>query len=230
MKTSNKIFITFLIFLLVGITSLYIGSKYYGNLYDDPANFVKQEKPLPPFSVVVAEPSTIFSLKSEKENKITQTYLKNTLPDIGSCLVRNDTLFISSIQLKKGQVRHTSNLTYISCVKVKSIIIKENSNVRMEKFQADTLSVIMNKSNLHFRFENIASARINAISSIVVLEGKNLKKIDLQLDEQTTINIETREGVQSISGSIKNKSYVDFSLNGKMSLDIDKSSRVYLKN
>ena len=100
----------------------------------------------------------------------------------------------------------------------------------MEKFQADTLSVIMNKSNLHFRFENIASARINAISSIVVLEGKNLKKIDLQLDEQTTINIETREGVQSISGSIKNKSYVDFSLNGKMSLDIDKSSRVYLKN
>ena len=99
----------------------------------------------------------------------------------------------------------------------------------MEKFQADTLSVIMNKSNLDWHFGQIASARINAISSIIVLEGINLKKIDLQLDK-STINIKTREGIKSISGSLKNKSYVDFSLDGKMSIDIDKSSRVYLKN
>ncbi len=48
MKTSNKIFISFLIFLLSGIIALYLGSKYYTSYYDT-SKWVSQENRFPLF-------------------------------------------------------------------------------------------------------------------------------------------------------------------------------------
>ena len=67
MKTSNIIFISFLIFLFGGITLLFIGSKYYE--LEENLISVSQEKPLAPFSVVVAEPGANFSLKMARKIK-----------------------------------------------------------------------------------------------------------------------------------------------------------------
>lgn len=226
MTTSNKIFISFLIFLLSGITALYLGSKYYHDI-DDKIDFAIQEKKTAPFSVVVAEPGSILVLKNSRGFSISQEYKKDAVSNLTSFVVRNDTLYMLASKLKIQDKWFT--VPEVFCKNVKSIIAKEKAIVTLDKFHADTLSVAMDASRLEWHFGQIAYTRINAISSTVVLEGINLKKIDLQMDK-TTFNIKTKKGIQSISGSLKNKSYVDFSLDGKMSLEVDKSSRVYLKN
>lgn len=223
MKTSNKIFISFLIFIFTGITALYIGSKYYGNLYNDRTNFVDKKTMLSPFSVIVAESGAVFHLYSGKENEITQSHLKGTVPDFGSFVVRNDTLFIASVKLKKGQVKLTSNLTNVSCVKVKSIITKDYSKVRMEKFQADTLSVTMNKSNLDWRFGNITHLSIQAKDSEIYLEGEKLGKLAIKLDK-TRINTYIKKRIDVLSGSLINASDLRFSMSGTVTLDADQTS------
>lgn len=223
MKTSNIILISFLIFLFSGIIALYLGSKYYANPNNNPANFVDQKTILSPFSVVVAEPGAIFYLSSGKENKITQSYLQGTVPDIGSFLVRNDTLFITLVKLKKGQVRHTSNLTHISCINVKSIVTKEYSEVRMEKFKADTLSVIMIKSNLDWRFEKSTHLSIEAKDSNVYLEGDKLGKLDVKLDK-TRINTSIKKRTDTLSGSLINASDLRFTMSNIVNLVGDQTS------
>lgn len=222
MKTSNKIFISFLIFLFSGIIALYIGSKYYAEEYDTD-DFVHQEKLLPAFSVVVAEPGAAFCLNNGKENKITHTYLKGSVPDIGSFAVRNDTLFMSMVKLKKGQVRHTSNVTYVSCVNVKSIVSKENSDIRLDKFEADTLDVSMNKSRLNWEFGNIISLQIQAKDSDIYLYGKKIEKTKIQLDK-TQLRIDTKTRINELSGILINNSEGFFSHSAKIHLDTDRTS------
>jgi hypothetical protein len=218
MKTSNKIFISFLIFLFSGIIALYIGSKYYGN-YNNPTNFVDKKTMLSPFSVVVAEEDADFYLNSGKENSITHSHLKGTLPNTDFFQVRNDTLFISSVKLKKGQVV----LPLISCVKVKSIITKENSFVRMEKFQADTLNITMKKSQLDWRFDKVAFVSLQAKDSDIYLEGEKLEKLVVKLDK-TKLNAPIKKRVENLSGSLKNTSDCTFYLSNKIILDVDKTS------
>lgn len=227
MKTSNKIFISFLIFLSVGIVSLYIGSKYYKYYYDDAANFADQKTVLSSFSVVVAEPDAIFYLKSGKQNEIIQKYRKESVPNFAPFVVRNDTLFISSVEQYQTKGGYDRIIPEVFCVNVKSIMTKENSNVRMEKFQIDSLDITMNKSRLDWRFENVAYLSIQAKDSDINLDGENLEKLMIQMDK-TELRAASKKGLNSFSGSIKNNSYIDFPINGKMNIDIDKSSRLYL--
>ncbi len=222
MTTSNKIFISFLIFLLSGITALYLGSKYYTGIYDK-SNYADQKTLLSPFSVVVAEPDALFNLNRGKENKITNIYLKGTVSDIGSFLVRNDTLFISSIQLKKDQVRHTSNSTNVSCVNVKSIIIKEKADVRIGGFQTDTLNITMNKSRLHWNFDSISFVSIQAKDSDIYLNGKKLKNLAVKLDK-TNITVYATERIDKLSGSLKDGCLGNFAECNSIRLDADKTS------
>ncbi len=226
MKTSNIIITSFLIFLFSGIILLYMGSKYY----DNPTNFLSEEKPLSSFSVVVAEPGTIFNLKSGKENKAHQLYLKGTVPNITSFEVRNDTLFISSKELKKDEVIHTKNVTEVFCINTKSIVAKENSVIRLLGLQADTLNLAIRKSHLEWRgFTKVALLYVEGQDSYVFLEGKKLDKIDVKLDK-TQLNIDSKKNVKSISGKIKNTSTFDCPSSMVVNLESDKSSRIYLAN
>lgn len=229
MKTSNIIISSFLIFLFGGIILLYIGSKYY-KTYDDPSNYLSEEKPLSSFSVVVAEPEAIFNLTIGKENKIHQLYLKGTVPNISSYAVRNDTLFITSKEPKKGEVKHTKNLTEVFCIGVKSIVAKENSDVRLLGLQADTLNITAKKSRLEWRgFEKVAFLSVEGQNSDIYLDGKKLDKIDIKL-YKTQLNIDAKENVKSISGNLKNTSTFDCPSGIKVNLEADKSSKIYLAN
>lgn len=223
MKTSNKIVIFFLIFLFSGITALYVGSKYYANPNSNPVNFVVKKTKLSPFSVVVAEPRAVFYLNTGKENEITQSHLKDSLPDFGSFLVSNDTLFIASAKLKKNKDRFRSNLIHISCRNVKSIITKEYSEVKMEKFQADTLSVIMNRSNLDWRFGKISHLTIQAKGSDIYLEGEKLGKLVIKLDK-TRINTSIKKRTETLSGSLINGSDLRFTMSNIVNLIGDQTS------
>lgn len=222
MKTSNKIFISFLIFLFGGITLLFIGSKYYKG-YDDKSNFAIQEKPLISFSVVVAEPGANFTLKTGKKNKIIQTHRKGTVANFPAYTVRNDTLFVASAKQIQGLPKNYRIGSEICCVKVKSIITKENSDVMMYKFQADTLNFIMNKSRLNWNFDNVSFVSIQAKDSDIYLGGKKLKKLTVKLDK-TKISAFTKTRINNLSGSLKNSSDADFSHSNSIHLDLDKTS------
>lgn len=228
MKTSNKIFISFLIFLFGGITLLFIVSKYYkGGTFE--TNLAKLEKPLTPFSVVVAEPGANFVLKNGKQNKIIQNYLKDVAPNFAPYIVRNDTLFVYAVKQVHSNKQEQWKGGYfiivpeIFCGNIKSITTKKNSEVRMEDFQADTLSITMNKSRLDCRFVNISSISIQAKDSDIYLNGKNLEKLTVKLDK-TKLRAVTIKRMNYLSGSLKNDSGADFSLSYNIHLDADKTS------
>lgn len=221
MKTSNKILLSFLIFLFSGIILLYAGSKYYSDFYNT-KDLEHQEKPLSPFSVIVAEPGAIFSLKNGKENIISHTYKKGTVPNIDYA-VRNDTLFITSIKSKEDQVKHTSNTTNIYCTNIKSIVAKENSDINLDKFETDSLAIKMNKSRLNWKFDKLISLSVQAKDSDIYLHGKNLEKANVQLDK-TQLRIATKTRINKISGILTNDSDSELSYTNHVHIDTDQTS------
>lgn len=222
MKTSNKIFISFLIFLFSGIITLYLGSKCFSDYYGS-TNFKTQEKPLAPFSVVVAEPDANFDLISGNKNKIIQAYRKGTVADFPALTVKNDTLFVSSVKQIPGLPKNYRVVPEISCVKLKSIITKENTYIMIRKFQADTLNITMNKSQLDWRFDKVAFVSLQAKDSDIYLEGEKLEKLVVKLDK-TKLNAPIKKRIENLSGSIKNTSDCTFYLSNKINLDVDKTS------
>ncbi|WP_163407700.1 hypothetical protein [Flavobacterium ajazii] len=227
MKTSNIIISSFLIFLFGGILLLYIGSKYYKS-YDDPAYFLGEEKPLYPFSVVVAEPGAVFHLVNGKENKIHQLYLPGTVPNIKSFKVRNDTLFVVSEEPKKGRLKHTRNVTEIVCTHIKSVVAKENSDIRIMKFRTDTLNIITDKSKLDWRFDKAMYALIQSKESSIHLDG-DLESANLKLDK-TALYVNSKQAIKDVSGFLINDSFFDVAINGKIRLDVDKTSSMYFRD
>ena len=223
MKTSNAILLSFLIFIFAGITLIFITSKYCKGYYDE-SNYTTQEKPIPSFSVIVAEPSASFTLQNGKINTITIRHRKDTVAHFAPFTVRNDTLFISSD--KKGKFNENRQMITptIFCKNVKQIVAKEKANVNMQEFKTDTLGITMNKAILNWwGIDQVDFVCLNTKSSNVNFTIKNLKKIDFQLDE-TALSITNETGIKSVSGSLKNKSSADFFMDGKVNLDIDKSS------
>jgi len=221
MKTSNKILLSFLIFIFSGIILLYAGSKYFTEFYNT-KDLTHQKKPLLPFSVIVAEPGAIFSIKNGKENFISHTYKKGTVPNIDYA-VRNDTLFITFVKPKQDQVKQTNNLTYIYCTNIKSIIAKENSDIYLDKFETDSLSIKMNKSKLNWGFDKLISLRVQAKDADIYLHGKNLEKANIQLDK-TQLRIATQTRINKISGILTNDSDSELSYTNHVHIDTDQTS------
>lgn len=222
MKTSNIIFLSFLIFLFGGITLLFIGSKYYKGV-DDKANFANQEKIVAPFSVVVAEPGAIFYLKNGKECKVSQSYKKDAVSNFAPFVVRNDTLFMYSVKKEQSKEPYLIIAPEVFCVNVKSIVAKENSDVHLEKFETDTLDISMNKSRLDWRFDKVTYVSIQAKDSNIYLDGENLENLAVKLDK-TKLRAAAKIRIDKLSGSLKNDSGGDFSLSNSVHLDADKTS------
>lgn len=225
MKTSNIIIFSFLIFLFGGITLLYIGSKCYADHPED--DFANKEKIVAPFSVVVAEQGAIFHLNNGNEYKVSQNYKKDEVPNFAPFVVRNDTLFMFAIKGEpiKGD---WSIVPEVFCKKVKYIIGKENSNINMSSYEADSLFVDINKTELLWEYDKAVFVSLNAKNSSVYLMG-DLGKIDLQLDK-TKLDITSEKNIESISGSLKNSSDLNCSVNGRINLEVDKSSKMQLGN
>lgn len=232
MKTSNKIFISFLIFLFSGITLLFIGSKYYK---DDEDNFLKLEKPLSSFTVVVAEPGAFFYLKSGKQNKIIQNYLKESVPNFAPYEIRNDTLFVYSDKKENSNKQEQSKGGYfvivpeIFCKNVKSIVAKEKARINLKEFKTDTLSITMNAAELNWWFDTTTFVSIQGKDSNIYLEGEYLENLTVQLDK-TKLNTPIKKRMNNLSGSLKNGSECGFSFGYSIHLDADKTSNYTFYN
>lgn len=223
MKTSNAIFLSFLIFLFGGIILLYLGAKYCKD-YNDKDNFVFQEKALPTFSVVVAEAGASFSLKSGKMNKIKQGYRKGKVSRFDPFVVRNDTLFISSVEHAHTKENAHWIDSEVFCVNIKSIVAKEKSYVNMTKFQTDTLNILMKKSKLDwFGFEKVAFVSVEAKDSHIYIAGEKLGKIVVKLDK-TELRTPVKKRIDYLSGSLKNDSKCTFCMSNSFNLTTDETS------
>lgn len=226
MKPSNIILLSFLIFLFGGITLLCFGSRYYNEKHDK-SNFAIQEKKTAAFSVVVAEPGAYLVLKNGKDFKVSQSYMKDAVPDFASFVVRNDTLFMSAVKSKiEGK---WFIVPEVYCKNVKIIIAKEKANVNLKNYEVDSLFVSLNKSDFFWDFKKTAVLSIAAKNSYLHLEGDNLEKINLQLDK-TELQINSKQNIKELAGSLINDSYINCPIDGKMSLSVDKSSKIYLGN
>lgn len=228
MKTSNYIFLSYLIFLFSGILLLFIGAKYYERV-DNVDNFLSQEKPLDTFSVVVAEAGSNFVLKTGAQNKISQRYLKELVPNFAPFAVRNDTLFVYAIKKYQQNIQEQSKggsfiiVPEIFCKIVKSIVVKEKSEVRLNEFHADSLSINLNKAQLNANFKKITSVFIQAKDSDIYLEGEYLENLSMKLDK-TKLNVPLQNRIFSLSGSLKNNSKADITLSSIINLNVDKTS------
>lgn len=231
MKTSNKIVIAFIIFLFSGIIALYIGSKYYVEYYDT-HNFVEQVKPLPPFSVVVAEPDAQIHLRNGCEKKIVQSFFKTAQPRFAPFVVRNDTLFVFAVQRDRNKLPRAQFMVNVFCKDVKRFVFKENSLVFLSSYQVDSLFVKMNDAELACQNNNSNYIKLIAKNSRINFDCEKLNVMVVELDK-SQLELKSKNKINSISGTVKNDSDVKFSMDGKLNLDVDKSSylqMVDLKN
>lgn len=223
MKTSNILFISFLIFMFGGIIFLCVGSKYYVE-----EKFSVSANKTAPFSVVVAEPGACLFLKNGKEFSVSQSYKKDIFPDFAPFEVRNDTLFVSAVKSRKDGEWFI--VPEIYCKNVKSIIAKEKTNVNLKNYQVDSLSVNLDQSEFNWAYTNYKSAYLNIESkkSYLYINGE-IEKISLKLDK-TTVSINSSKGTKELSGSLINDSEFQGPVEGKVNLGVDKSSRMYFRN
>lgn len=221
MKTSNILFISFLIFLFGGIIFLCIGSKYYVE-----EKFSVSANKTAPFSVVVAEPGAYLVLKNGREFSVSQSYRKDIVPDFAPFEVKNDTLFMSAVKSRKDGEWFI--VPQIYCKNVKSIIAKENSNINLDNYQVDSLSVTLDQSYFHWDYNKPAYLKINAKNSHLNLNGEYIETINLQFDK-TTLYMDSKKATKEISGSLSNDSEFQGTIDGKVSLEVDKSSRTYIR-
>lgn len=229
MKTSNAIFLSFLIFLFGGIILLFISAKYFTN-NSNKDSIITQEKSLKSFSVVVAEPGAIFNLKTGKENEMSQRFRKESVPNFPSFLVRNDTLFVYALENKlsfeEKQFKRENFIIGpdIFCKNVKSIVAKEKAEVYMTEFEMDSLNINVNSARLYWDFGKVSSVSIQAKDSDINLRGNKLDKLLFQLDK-TKQQVDVKERIDNLSGSLKNNSDCFFSMSKSIKLDADQTSR-----
>lgn len=223
MKTSNKIFLSFLILLFSGIIALYVGSKYY---YEN-LKFLIKVKKTASFSVVVAEPGAVLVLKNGNEFKVSQSYKKGSVPDFAAFEVRNDTLFMSAVQSKTDGKWFIVPEVY--CKNVKSIIAKEKTNVNLKGYQTDSLCIKLYKSDFFWTLKKTNFVSINATDSYLHLYEGNIHKMNVDLDK-TVLSLQSKNKTIEIFGRIYNNSQVNGSDIEKISLKIDKSSNLNIIN
>lgn len=222
MKTSNILFISFLIFLFGGIIFLCVGSKYYGEEI-----LSVSAKKTAPFSVVVAESGAFLVLKNGREFSVSQSYKKDIVPDFAPFEVRNDTLFVSAVKSRKEGEWFV--IPEIYCKNVKFIFAKEKANINLRNYQVDSLSINLDKSDFFWDFNTPAFVNIKAKNSYLRFDGDNIQKINLQFDK-TILYMDSKKATKEISGSLINDSDFNGNIDGKVSLKVDKSSRMYFRN
>lgn len=228
MKTSNKIFLSFLIFLFSGIIALYLGSKYYLSDYDT-TKFISQEKSLPPFSVIVSETNTSITIENSLKRKLKQICFKESKPKFASFEVRNDTLFVKAAMIDPNKLPATSFAVVISCDNVNHFIAKDRSQVNFTNYQVDSLFVKMDNTDLIYKDNNSKYIKMIARNSRANFTCTKLKSMILKL-ENTELDVTSKMGGNNIFGTIKKNSNVQLFLAGNIKVEVDQSSRLNIFN
>jgi hypothetical protein len=135
MKTSNIIIIAFFVFVLAGMLTLFIYTEKHENKLD--VGFVTETIDLPSFSVIVAEPtSKLFTVESGKSNKLIINKLKKEKNEASPYVIDNDTLRI----VEQYNPVNPERSFIIQCTDVHTIIARQDNDIRLCGFDADSLT------------------------------------------------------------------------------------------
>lgn len=226
MKTSNYITISYFTFLFIGIFVLFTAAKIH-SLNEPKVIWTWQEKPISPFSVVVAEPGAEVNVKYEQNPRIGLSLQKGD-----SCIyppfeIRNDTLFVHPYV---GNVKLRS--VFVLGTGIKTVLGKENSTIWIKQFEGDTLVVKLNDAKLQFfpdRFNfKKFSCIISANRSNVDMGSVNFDQLDVNLN-QTQMNTNSIK-VSKFSGVLKDHSILLLSDLKRINIESDSTSTCRLRN
>lgn len=225
MKTSTILLLAFLTLLFALITNIFFSS----NKRINNTNFSNKEATLPSFSVIVAEPQSFFLVQNGRKNKIVQSYRKETAPNFAPFVVRNDTLFISAMN-QKLQEKEYFILPVVSCVQLKSIVGKKDSEIRMDGFKSDSLQITMNNGRFDAWKSNFNAVSLQAVDSYIGFGGPKIESLKFEI-QKSTLDLTINKTMTSLSGSLKNKSEGNFSItSARVNLSSDKTSTYHIDN
>ncbi|HZL10475.1 MAG TPA: hypothetical protein VFC65_10785 [Prolixibacteraceae bacterium] len=221
MKTSNYILISFFVFLFGGVFLLFISAKYIPHLYND-QEYSTLEKPLDPFSVLIAKPGSKIRLRPGETLKMSLFYPKSDSCTLPPFTVRNDTLFVSSYpdNMKQREVN-------VYCNSLKSIQEEKRSEVWIEQqFHSDSLLVKLDQSKFSYYSEKNSPIKASLIfiadQSNIFIGGAKFNKLEIQASS-TKIN-GWNGSFGSLSGTLKNHSELSISRSNKINLEADSTS------
>ena len=214
MKTSNYIIIAFFTFLFGSVLMLFVAAKFQPK-----DQLISVNKALEPFSVVIAEPGAGFTLKFG-DPKIFSFSSKDScfLPKFD---VHNDTLIIfpyTDKNIKQDIEIFGRNIHEIQG--------KENSQITVQGGSGNSLSINLNKAMFSY-YENTSGVKgsivkLFARESDVKINSASFGKLEVQLI-QTKIDA-WNNSIESISGTIKNKSQVYARVLKNINLEADSTS------
>lgn len=218
MKTSNYITLAFFTFLFGGIFVLFVGARIQ---YDGPnrAEMISKEKSIEPFSVVVAESGTVFTLKIGDPKIVSSSYADTCF--LPRYEVRNDTLILFPFTDGK-----TNQHLEVYCKSIHEIQGKENSDIRMHGVQDSSLLVSLDKARFSYNHDQNSrlgsTVKLQASSSTVDIHSASFGRLDVQLN-QTNVRA-WDNSIESISGTMKNNSEINIQVLKSINLEADSTS------
>lgn len=212
MKTSNYILSAFFTLLFGGILVLFVAAKFHVNT----TKLISKEKPIASFSVVVAESGSEFTLKAG-DFKIVSLSMQDTCypPRIE---IHNDTLTV--FPYSNGEIKQNVE---IYCNNIQAIQGKENSNISIQSYLNNILSVHLTKSSLSYSQDpndkKCPILKLTADESYVHLFNARFEKLEMMLDNS---KIEAwNNSIDSIFGALKNKSEIYAKVLKNINIDSD---------
>ena len=220
MKTSSYITISYFTFLFIGIFVLFTAAKIH-SLNEPKVIWTWQEKPLSPFSVVVAEPGAEFSVQYDQSSRIGLSLQKGDTCSFPHFEILNDTIFVNSFNEK---VKQQSVIVFGP--RIKTIQGKENSTIWLKQFGSDTLVVKLNKATFkHFpdnSQHNQFSLTLFAIESKIQLGTALIQTMELHLSKTEMTGQGT--SVSNLTGDLNDHSTLSIGQMRKINLETDSTS------
>jgi len=226
MKTSQYILLSFLGFVFAATLVLYADSKNGKkvNVFGETISETRLEA----FSVIVAEKKANITIKNDAVNSMSARLFETdkvfSLPEYK---IINDTLFVS----KSGY----NAKTIIKCHAVKTIIGRNNSNIQLDNYKTDSLSIHLDKSRVTGWIKNsplnfVAIEAHNKSNMTLTLNRSSIKNAHLKIDNSEVFFKNNKSALKQVSAVLSNKGNMRLLRPVKLEVDCDLSSRYWISN
>ena len=226
MKKSTKIILTYVLLLLIGALTIYIGEIYVGKGGQDKKLYHRFTQQLSPFSVVVAKEYAKFRIEMGDSNSIDWQLPKEMSMKGAPAFVRNDTLFV--INTPTGNTQDF----VVRCKSLSAIVTMKSSYIQLINPRLDQLTVLGNGGAVSLDVEQYQkNIRIGQLDIV----GKKMERIRISIPikclnaQLDSVELSTYEKVVEVNLKMVNKSSVRFNNYPLSRFKMEKDSTCMLK-
>lgn len=195
MKKSNIIIIAFGLFLVGGMLTLYVDSKYH-NYEKDQEMTKNKEILLPLFSVIVAEKGSDLHIEQSDTNKLSIEYFPDKKIPSKLYAVSGDTLHV-----------YMGLRMFVKCRNLNTVIGKKHKWVGINDFMTDALNIRMSGGEMYYNNEILVNKnykdKIEPKLIDITIIGKDSAQINLQNMMIGNLNIKSDSSTMNIYGQIR---------------------------